>query len=87
MLCNGEALGLNLTENTCYIEWYFDGFVRTFYTNAAIVQVESVSTPPCVHLHTVIAESLPLKEWPYTAREYGPATLESVQPFSARVGF
>jgi len=30
-------LGLNLTENTCYLEWYFDGFALTFYTNAATV--------------------------------------------------
>lgn len=87
MLCNREALGLNLTENTCYLEWYFDGFARTFYANTAIVQLESVSSPPCLHLYTVIAESLQLKEWPYTARKYGPATLESVQPFSVRVGF
>jgi len=52
-----------------------------------IIQLEPVSSPPSVHLYTVIAESLQLKEWPYTARKYGPGTLEAVQPFSARVGF
>jgi hypothetical protein len=35
VLYNREALGLNLTENTCYLECYFDGFAHTFYINAA----------------------------------------------------
>jgi hypothetical protein len=87
VIYNWEALGLNFTVNTCYLDWYFDGFAHTVYTSAAIVQLESISSTPCVYLYTVITESLQLQEYLYTAKESGLATLESVQPLSARIGF
>jgi hypothetical protein len=66
-----------------YFDWYFYGFSYACYTNAAIVQLESIFPPLFV---SIIAESLLLKELPCTDTEFGPTTVESVEPYSARFG-
>jgi hypothetical protein len=48
-----------------YVYWYFDGFAYAFYTNAAIVQLESIFSPPCVSIITesLLLQNLVLPHW------------------------